>query len=110
MNLISEVPILMYREGSLLQAEGGPKKRFHNQRRCCGGPMLYSRHSYTSQLVAHSRSSRSVSMRKSLRTWKQSVLMLLEQSRRIRMLVGVFSSKPKRISRLLHPSPLCGKL
>lgn len=49
-------------------------------------------------------------MRKSLRTWKQSALMLLECSRRIRILVGVFSSKPKRTSRLVHPSPLCGKL
>lgn len=64
----------------------------------------------TAQLVAHSRSCRSVSMRKSLMTWKQSVLMLLEHSRRTRMLVGVFNSKPKRTSKLLHPSPLCGKL
>lgn len=36
--------------------------------------------------------------------------MLLECSRRVRILVGVFSSMPKRTSRLVHPSPLCGKL
>ena len=36
--------------------------------------------------------------------------MLLEHSRKTRMLVGFFSSTPKRTSKLLHPSPLCGKL
>ena len=71
---------------------------------------LYGKVRCASPLAAHSRRVRFVSMRKSLRTWKQSALMLLECSRRIRILVGVFSSMPKRTSRLVPPSPLCGKL